>query len=166
MLNRILTVALSALALSSASAYANGSLPSGVYQSAEGPAVIQSHGSSFTITDPSMPGVQINGNTSGQCTFFVAGSRIPCQAQVGQNQVFISIPTIQAQFALRYAGTVEQYLAAQNSAPAYPNQAYSNQGHPQTQSSTSPELPAITYDGMGNMDGTTTISDGGMSYDY
>lgn len=27
------------------------------------------------------------------------------------------------------------------------------------------ELPAITYDGMGNMDGTTTFSDGGMSYD-
>lgn len=28
------------------------------------------------------------------------------------------------------------------------------------------ETPTITYDGMGNMDGTTTFSDGGMSYDY
>jgi hypothetical protein len=35
-----------------------------------------------------------------------------------------------------------------------------------TASESSPELPAITYDGMGNMDGTVTISDGGMSYDY
>jgi len=35
-----------------------------------------------------------------------------------------------------------------------------------TASESSPELPTIIYDGMGNMDGTVTITDGGMSYDY
>ena len=29
----------------------------------------------------------------------------------------------------------------------------------------SSECPPIVYDGMGNMDGTVTITDGGMSYD-
>jgi len=161
MLNRILTVVVASLTFAAAPAFAGGLLPSGVYQSAEGAALLESNGSSFTITDPTMPGVRINGNTRGSCAFLVAGSSIPCKTQIGQNQLFISIPSIQTQFSLQYVGTVQQVLAAQNAAPTY-----SNQGYTQSPASASPELPAITYDGMGNMDGTVTISDGGMSYDY
>ena len=155
-LRRILSAVL-AFSILSGSALANPMLPSGVYQAPEGVVLVESQGSTFMVTDPELPSLKIIADTTGQCSLMMPGMILPCTAQVSPSRVVVTIPALETTIPMSYIGTVDQYLAAQQYTAPAPQQ-YSG--------SNDVEIPTITYDGMGNMDGTVTITDGGMSYDY
>lgn len=160
--NEVLTMTLSsllsaALAVSifAGSAQAAPLLHDGVYQAPEGVVLVEVSGTTFTVTDPELPALQIIADTSGACSLLMPGMVLPCTAQVSPGRAVVTIPALETTIPMTYLSTVDQYLAAQQYTAPTPQY-----------SSSDVEVPTITYDGMGNMDGTVTITDGGMSYDY
>lgn len=100
-------------------------LPSGTYRTPEGGgAMVQATAQGWIVSDPYTPGFQIKGDYRGQCQLQAQGQTIPCQAQVGPQNLTISVPALNTTLQLQYAGQGGM-VAPQYPAYSFPSPVHS-----------------------------------------